>query len=247
MTGRKKNLLNKGVTLVEITIVLAILALLLAGVVSVGNIREQYQLRSIVADLQNYKNAITMFDDIYNALPGDYSDPNSELGLGGDGDGRIEFSTSNLTPVEDLIAWYHLRVADLIKGNYTGVAVATQRYNITGNTPNAPSTYFDNGIYAIATDTAQTYYGKSGTYISLGELSTGLPHANYIAPLNALFVDTKIDDGLASRGKLYTVRGEAARVAVSGCVDAGISATSANYITADNAQTKSCILLFWQD
>ncbi|MFZ4542068.1 MAG: type II secretion system protein [Rickettsiales bacterium] len=86
-------------SLVELSIVLVILGLLVGGILSGQALIRAAQIRSQIAQIQNYQIAVNTFRGKYNYLPGDIPDPlASQLGLGaraaangrGNGDGLLE-------------------------------------------------------------------------------------------------------------------------------------------------------------
>jgi len=115
---------RNGFTLIEASIVLVIVGFLLAAVLQGRQMIESARYKSLKADLADYQDAFETFRQRYNALPGDYADADSRLGLSGsstgDGNGVID-SGSNLgcdtADEEDCLSWRHLRAARLIRGD----------------------------------------------------------------------------------------------------------------------------------
>ncbi|MDA0782810.1 MAG: prepilin-type N-terminal cleavage/methylation domain-containing protein [Rickettsiales bacterium] len=89
---------EKGFTLIELSIVIVIIGLIVAGVVGGQALVNQSKLRTIITELNQFKFQINTFYLEYNALPGDMPNahsywPNCNSGAtavqcNGDGNGR---------------------------------------------------------------------------------------------------------------------------------------------------------------
>ena len=181
---------QRGVTLVEIAIVLVIIGLLLGGVLKGQELINNAKVRAM-ADRQNsLKVAWFSFIDRFQALPGDYvfaarSIPNAKNGLG---DGQ-------LTEKESPIVFQHLTAAGYIR-------CAQCTFNGDPNTGEFPSaknslvnTY--GGVMGIF-ETVQYAYVGGGTPTGILMSQTGSKIPSNIAAE----VDRKIDDGLANGGDM---------------------------------------------
>ncbi len=110
-----------GFTLIEMAIAMVIIGTLLVVVLQGRALIANAEYKSFRAQLSEYRNAFHTFRDRYNALPGDFTEASSRLGLdtGSDGsgngviDGGSDCSSSN---DEGCSAWAHLRAAGLTKG-----------------------------------------------------------------------------------------------------------------------------------
>lgn len=71
--------LKQSFTLIEISIVLMILALLTAAVLSANSVIKNAKSQKIIQEISTYRQAINSFYQMYNALPGDYN--NAQYGL----------------------------------------------------------------------------------------------------------------------------------------------------------------------
>ncbi len=117
---------KKGFTLLEMAIVLVIIAIIVGGVMATLSMMHTSKLRSVMMDVNNFRTAVTSFRQKYIYLPGDmknahgYWDDGSDGVCGtaaecnGDGDGEIDAGG------EDLRAWQHLSLAEMLKGDYAG-------------------------------------------------------------------------------------------------------------------------------
>lgn len=135
--------MSRAFTLIELSIVLVILALLVGGVLAGQSLVRAAELRSVTVDLSRFKIAVGHFQDKYNAIPGDMNNATSYWGAadGGDGVGSdcgYTVSTGTATcngngneylenianiatvQLENFRFWQHLANAKLIEGQYTG-------------------------------------------------------------------------------------------------------------------------------
>ncbi len=116
---------NQGFALFETAMVVIIIGLLVGVLTSASDLRRAAQVRSVVADVINYKTVINAFKMQYHALPGDIdnatefwsscTDDGSNT-CNGNGDGVIQPSDS-----EGLRAWQHLSLAGLIPSDNSGI------------------------------------------------------------------------------------------------------------------------------
>ena len=188
-----------GFTLIELSIVLIIIGLILGSIVVGRSVVANFKIRSVVQDISKFNTAVESFKSIYGALPGDYSTATTQFGatdshgnviLNGNGDGAIGNAT--LTSAENLAAWQHLALAQLITtGSYTAATSAATATGLQA-TVNVPSSgYATQAVYAF-------YYGNlagnfnTGNSIMLINMDT---LKSTIRASDASDIDTKIDDG----------------------------------------------------
>lgn len=138
-----------GFTLLELSIVLAILALAMGGVMVGSNMIRAAKLRSIVSEQEAYTQSFRAFKDRYSFYPGDLPNATGLWGAldsnhstctttpavygrtdtcNGNGDGMIggigagSYSTTPSQVYEMFRAWQHLVNAELMVGAFTGIA-----------------------------------------------------------------------------------------------------------------------------
>ena len=68
---------QKGFTLIELSIVIVIIGLIVAGVIGGQSLIQQSKLRSIITDVNKYKTAYNTFYLQFSSLPGDMSNASS--------------------------------------------------------------------------------------------------------------------------------------------------------------------------
>ena len=184
MTYKNK---NRGVTLVEIAIVLVIIGLLLGGVLKGQELINNAKVRSI-ADRQNsLKVAWFSFIDRFQALPGDYVRAVASIPGSANGNGDAV-----ITIEESPIVLQHLTGA-----GYLRCPQCTSK--ATNETPSAKNSLQNQygGVMSIFHDSQ--YYAAFGSSASARlYIHTGpnIP-SNIIAE-----VDRKLDDGIANTGDM---------------------------------------------
>lgn len=120
-------------SLVELSIVLIIIGLLVAGVVGGSSLIKSAALRSVMSEARNYGIITNSFFVSYDALPGDLigtqfvspSTSSISSGCSGDSDGQIEFSNSSSATItatniktisEGYCAIYQLKDSGMLQG-----------------------------------------------------------------------------------------------------------------------------------
>jgi len=174
--------MNAAFSLVELSIVLVILGLLTGGILAGQSLIRASELRSVIAQADQYRAATHTFHDKYFAFPGDMPNATSFWGdnpaecssaatqdgttCNGNGNGVIDAPNagdpSNMGmghTAEMHQFWNHLALANLIEGSYTGIAGLsdTNGWNVTPGL-NAPGSKISGGKWTVT--------GYIGAYVA---------------------------------------------------------------------------------
>src|SRR5262245_25615119 len=209
----------RGLTLVEMAIVMTIAGLLMEALVT-GQARiKDARVRDIISQQEAVESAFQGFQDRFRALPGDYSAASTNINCGatpclnGNGNWRVEAGTGGAIH-EEILAWQHLSAAGFLRGGYVMAGAG-----VTAPAPDNTPTNVFGGYLEIVFD---TNFGYSGNTLSRHNIKTG----NDIPAAVLAEVDGKIDDGLPGSGRFrfstYAGAGTAPVVGgtPSGCTDA---------------------------
>ncbi|NBV05997.1 MAG: prepilin-type N-terminal cleavage/methylation domain-containing protein [Proteobacteria bacterium] len=123
-------------SLIELSIVLIIIGLLIAGITGGASLIKNSELRALSAEARGYQVAVNGFYSLYNSLPGDYpqaiagSIASSATTLNGD-NSKIEYYESNVSTYlsESVVAWDQLIKTGTIDStlSLTKLAVSSQQ------------------------------------------------------------------------------------------------------------------------
>lgn len=225
LTFKPTRFFQQAFSLVELSIVLVILGLLVGSILAGQSIIRAAELRKITTSLDNIRTAYGIFRDKYFYLPGDMPNATSFWGAlascpsdastsgstatcDGNGDGALG---SDGTTNEATRAWQHLAVAGFINGNYSG------RYFGGNNLQGLPNPNFyivrgqESGFHiytSVGSSNANNFDYPTGLYLFAGSKnSSGNNDGNPITSVNDTWnIDTKIDDGKAKTGAIFTHR-----------------------------------------
>jgi len=224
--------MKQGFTLLELSIVLVIIGLVIGGITVGADMIRSAELNSVISDLNRYRVAVNTFKLKYNALPGDMKNaeaywgtmssgtcPNATAGNGtqtcnGNGDGRVVVGGASGQASEAFTFWQHLSSAELISGNYSGIAGSTHATHSILNENIPSSSLVGAGWYLITVNLQApgTYFpGSYGNVLyygvpSVNGLVTGWPYGSIIRPIEAYGIDVKSDDGSPAHGKTRVYR-----------------------------------------
>lgn len=194
-------------TLVELSIVIVIIGLIVAGITAGSSLIKQQKLNSILVDTTKYGLALNAFKLQYDAPAGDLGTANSfwsGCGTGataaqcnGNGNGIVEWTGTFGNDDESARLWQHLYLAGYVSVAYTGVGSPLAGIN-------APEARFSKKVAISHMNGAVIGFpGRShGFYV--GKENTGFENGIVtFTPAEAYYLDSKQDDGYPATGSIH--------------------------------------------
>jgi len=245
---------QQGFTLVELSIVIVIIGLIVAGVVGGQTLVRQAKIRAVITDQNKFKVSVNAFKLEYDALPGDLTNAIS-YGIGANnGDGNKKIHIHN---TESIYLWEHLNNAGLFPGSYTG-AISTPQLKAGDNVPFSSfgsnvamhATYIKNGgpgSNCIAIGAADLFGRVDDVnvlvFARLDTAGSGCANFPFLKVSEAFGIDSKIDDGEPDSGIMYSINERNTNNVANRCVDSAMTGNAgANYDLSQ--QNESCRILF---
>lgn len=245
-------------TLLELSVVLAIIALLLGALFGGQQLLKQSELQTITSDYSKYTTAVSQFRQQYGGLPGDILDATNFWGddNGACADGNIDngspgtcngnndsaistiagtgciFSDSTTTAAcaEPYRAWQQLMLAKLIEGNFSGTgATAAPGTNVPkGKLLNTGWTF---GYKAATSGDADWYDQDLSNFLAFGTVpnpATVLTQGAALTAEEAMQIDKKMDDSMPSTGRVIAMKPAFSANCVNGSVEYNRTAKGPN-------------------
>lgn len=232
---------SKAFTLIELSVVIVIIGLIVAGIVAGQSLVKQAQFRAVISEANSYKVAYNNFKLTYDALPGDFKNASNYWSSTTDGNGNGEI-------LEWYQAWEHLEQAGLINDTVSGIAeTSPDTHRIGINFPKGPVN--ETGWWLRVYPSGTAYSHPVGNVLTLSKIRTGFATnilgGEGFTPAQAQSIDEKIDDGLADSGIFYTIRGSSASVRdeANACVTDKWDQPTSAYVLTDT--TARCRIAFW--
>jgi len=247
---------NKGFTLIELSIVLVVVALIIGSVIQGQQIIENARLSRIAKEVTEIKTAFNNFKLKYNAIPGDMDSANTMWASAnnGDGDGSVDKPTDEMGETAEF--WNQMALSSVYPGSYSlslssgafthyqaGVQMPVSKFK-----SNAGYLYYNPATSADSL----TVFTKVGNVLELGGCATSSQSGTFkycsagiMTGQRAEQLDKKIDDGEAATGSMMGVNALTALAThTSGCSADYTDSTAAYNVTSD---VEACRLFFWME
>ena len=251
-------------SLIELSIVLIIIGLLIAGITGGASLIKSSELRSIMGEARGYAVAVNSFFTQYDQYPGDASTnvgQSSITAAVGDRDNKIEFDNDHSTPAsvvaEGVDAWFDLKDIGAIDLALTPLTSATLLSpNILVPVTDIPGSKIKGAGWAFDynSSTLQNVVVLTGTTVAYNAstaptLINGMNLASspaesknasteIISAPDALSIDSKIDDGKPASGNVQSANQSA--------TNGEICSSATAYLVSAGAK-KLCVLTFRVD
>jgi prepilin-type N-terminal cleavage/methylation domain-containing protein len=258
----------KGFTLIELSIVLAIIGLIIGGVMVGRDLISSAGIRAQVSQIEKYNATVNAFRAKYGGLPGDLTRTEA-MGFGlyyityapylanpgyGDNNGIINSRVASTTSLagEPFMFWRQLSDAQLIDGSF-GSLLNTAAECGTASTPASsffPASKIGTGYVEANTAGDGKNYFIIANFTAIGGCGVGggthSTNANSLTAQEAYAIDSKIDDGLPASGTVFAINGTANLNLYASwtTVSAVATCVSSGAYAVNPGTTKSCSLRF---
>ncbi len=187
---RLQKIKQHGFTMIELSIVIVILALLAGSIIGGVNFMQTAKLRKQIGQIQNIEAGVSNFRNRYSCFPGDCADPTILAGYTYSGDGN-GFLSDSWNGNENKGFWLHLSLAEMLDSQlvaHGGLAAL-----------NAPLMALGGGIVNA---TGSLRFAQN---ILLFAQSTTTTSSGVIFFEDILHIDDKIDDALPNSGIIRSI------------------------------------------
>ncbi len=223
--------INQGFTLVEMSIVLTIISLIVAGVLSASSFIRTSRLKSVISEFQTFQTAANSFKQQYSYWPGDLPNATSiwasSSTQNGNGNGNIDYTiasnTSAIANIEPLRFWHHLTLSSILPNAYNSTLTTITNSYVTSYYYSTIGTNIPASNYQSLDRQGKSCWGVNGSYFYLAGLTLSnacatsagnncyinaiVPASDAVAPTDAYYIDNKIDDGYPSTGIVLSIQG----------------------------------------
>jgi len=116
---------QQGFTLVELSIVIIIIGLLIAGVTAGQSLIKLVRLNATITEFKKYELAFYVFTETYRHIPGDMPNASAFWSEAIDGNGNGVIDSTEIVGPEVIESWQHLSLSGMITENYSGTGSPT--------------------------------------------------------------------------------------------------------------------------
>jgi type II secretory pathway pseudopilin PulG len=251
-----------GFTLIEMSIVILVIALLIIGVVLGSDLLRASRILKIYAQVEELKKATETFRDKYKELPGDLPDAQSFWGAdtgcpntvfnaaarrptcNGNGNSHIGdfFIDAGDTSYESYRAWQHLANAEMLSGAYNGISgTGSVMHSLPG--VNVPRGFIKGTGYTLMHMLLPagnaSYWARDYGHVIIHGNATATSTTTGVAltPKEAFQFDQKYDDANPAQGMIVTTK----MALTPNCITTDVATTTTYRFTFQHA---ACNLIF---
>jgi len=225
---------KRAFSLMEITIVVVIISILLAGVLTVSSLTHTARIQGMIKEMNKIKTAIDLFEQQYDDLPGDMSTAVAVFGAtdcpdhatfgnldcNGDSNGTIGsiYGNDGMTG-EHSYVYLHLQLAGLYPGDFTPHTYSgSLRYGVGEENAATFNTDGPTGYYSFwaAKNKSLRYQMNIATIPPSGSSNLEKPYYPALRGVTVGHIDRKIDDGKYNTGLITAGTGMGATCDGSG-------------------------------
>ena len=217
---------KKGFSLIELSIVLIIIGLLVAGITGGSSLIKSAELRAVMSDIRNYQTAVNAYYTSRGELPGT------------DGSSEMAFKDS-------CDAWAAMVNEGIVDTNLASFTknTTTNKYSCADMTAvssaNSINSKMKGGFYALGYNNEMLanvifLVGSGQTADGMISATTGSSNtlsSTVVSRKDAKFLDDKMDNGISESGKIFAFTGTS--TVTGGCV-------YDNSTTISNETTRDC-------
>ena len=230
----KNNKNSLGFSLIELSIVLIIMGLLIAGVTGGASLIRSAEMRSEIASLRDIQTSVNAFYTSLGYLPASESSSNMDFANSADA-----FNAMNTEGVYDVKISSTGAVTNFSKENSPSAKIKGAFYALGYNDQMKSNVIFiiSGGATSSENDTPTTLKEASNKVeVSEGEEEGTIKKVKFasLTRKNAKFLDEKIDNGIPNSGKLYSFSAD----------DAGNEKCSNEDAYVANDTSKSCAVAY---
>lgn len=176
---------KKGFSLIELSIVLIIIGLLIAGITGGASLIKSAELRSVMSEIRNYQTAINAYYTATGALPGNSS-------------------SSEMSFVQTAVAWQDLfdeGITDVAPTN--SITIADDISSSDGMTSRVKGGYYVLGYNTAMGQNVIFLISGAEDPADLASATTTVVNPS-ITRKDAKFLDDKMDNGVIDSGKVWS-------------------------------------------